>query len=61
MVRMVPNDNPAMIVIAMAFQNTSGYNGITPSTVVAAASSTGRRRVTPAATIDSYRDCPEAS
>jgi hypothetical protein len=34
----LPKLSPAMMVTAMATQNTSGNNGITPSTVVPAAS-----------------------
>ena len=41
---MVPNDSPAMIVTASPIQNTSWSSGMTPNTVVAAASTTGLRR-----------------
>jgi len=37
MVRIVPNVSPAIMVTVMPIQNTSCSNGITPSTVVAAA------------------------
>ena len=47
MVKSVPKVNPAMTVAAMDTQKTSCSSGITPRTVVAAASNTGRRRDTP--------------
>jgi hypothetical protein len=43
----------AIIVNAMDTQNASWISGATPSTVVAAPSTTGRRRETPAATVAS--------
>jgi len=43
-VRIVPNVSPAITVTAMPIQKTSCNNGITPSTVVAAASTTGLNR-----------------
>ena len=52
-VRIDPKANPAMIVTAIAVQNTSVTKGMTPKTVVPAASSTGRTRVTAASTIAS--------
>ncbi len=44
----VPKVNPNMITTDIETQNTSVNNGITPNTVVPAASNTGRKRDTAA-------------
>ena len=60
MVKIVPMVSPAMIVTANPTQKTSGSSGMTPSTVVAAARNTGRRRDSAASTTESKGALPAA-